>query len=254
GTNVVQHIILFRPTDPRELRPVKLDFRASDQLIEVKRGIESPQGQPVRFRNTVYVVCRYCAARSGHILRNDIRVPGNIFSDETRHVARPQIVTAACGGTDDEPDGLPLVVRSLSEQIRAPADQQRKKEHEGTLLCSGLKPRRSRWVLVTGFHLKFLKGSAILIRSGSVYLHPDKFFHLLHHVGRRGHHLFSQGFQLLTRGRVDIQPPLLRFRQKRGIIDRFVEGVANDFDSVGGNARRKNDGTTELVGSDHHFG
>src|SRR5262249_4118278 len=92
------------------------------------------------------------------------------FSDETRHVPRPQIVTAACGGTDDEPDRLPLVVRSLGEQIGAPADQQRKKEEQGTLLCSCLKPRRSRWVLVTGFHLKCLKGSAILIRSGSVLL------------------------------------------------------------------------------------
>src|SRR5262247_2922779 len=86
GSNIVQHIILFRRTDPGELCPVKFDFGTGDQLIEVERGIESTQGQPVGFRNTVDVVCRYCSARARHILRDDIRISGYVLTDETRDV------------------------------------------------------------------------------------------------------------------------------------------------------------------------
>src|SRR4030095_5662624 len=140
--NIMQDIILFRGTDPGELCPVKLDFGAADKLVEVERGIKSTQRQSIRFSNGIDVVCRHRPARSRHVLRDDIGVPWNIFTDKTRHVARPEVVATSCRGANDEPDGFPLIVGSLGEEIHAPARQQRKKEERSTLLRSWRKPNR----------------------------------------------------------------------------------------------------------------
>src|SRR5215510_2907510 len=55
------------------------------------------------------MICSYQTGRSGHILHNDARIPGNVFSHLTPDGPRIGVEPASGTEADDNPDGLSLV-------------------------------------------------------------------------------------------------------------------------------------------------
>src|SRR5258708_34006682 len=58
GADVDELFDLCRGAEPDKLRPIELNFFFSDQLIEIKAGSHSSEGEPVGLSNFVKVVSR----------------------------------------------------------------------------------------------------------------------------------------------------------------------------------------------------
>src|SRR4029077_7589569 len=67
---------LHRRTDPTVLRPIELNFLASDELIEIKRGKYPSERKSVRVGNTICMVCRDDGAGTGHVWTIKVGLPG----------------------------------------------------------------------------------------------------------------------------------------------------------------------------------
>src|SRR5262245_48207090 len=89
GSDEMKHFVFFRRADPGEPRPVEFYFRASDQLVEIKRRIESADRKTVGFRKPVDVVCRYASARAPHVLLHDRLMTGGMLADMLRYQTLP---------------------------------------------------------------------------------------------------------------------------------------------------------------------
>src|SRR5919106_5529046 len=101
--------ILLRRADPGKFGPVELDFRPPYELIEIERRVERAHRQSVRFGNTIKVIGADDPTRSGHVLRDNGWISGDMLSDMPRRQTRPEIVSAAGGRGDDDSDRLTLI-------------------------------------------------------------------------------------------------------------------------------------------------
>ena len=63
----------------------------------------------------------FMGSGAGHILYNDVRVPGNVLGHMAGENARVLIVKAARGKTNDDADGFVLVERRSLSLCRAAA-------------------------------------------------------------------------------------------------------------------------------------
>jgi hypothetical protein len=86
-------------------------------LIEIKRRIDSAEGQAIGLGDAVDIVGPDDVPRSGHVLHDDGWVPGNILDDVTCREPRPEIVAAAHGGSDDHGDGFALIEGRLGRRL-----------------------------------------------------------------------------------------------------------------------------------------
>src|SRR5262245_60583829 len=75
--NIMQDVILLRRPDPGKLCPVKLGFRATDKLVEIKCRIKSAERQTVGFGYSINVIRGYGSTCPRHVLRHHLGVPRN---------------------------------------------------------------------------------------------------------------------------------------------------------------------------------
>jgi hypothetical protein len=107
-------ITLYGRADEEEFSPVKFDFRAPDELIEVKsRDDGADHRQTVGLGHIIKVVGRDLVARAGHVLDDGLRVSGDVLDYVGGNNTRPLIVESAGSRAGDDPDGLSLVERLL---------------------------------------------------------------------------------------------------------------------------------------------
>ena len=116
GAHVEQMFTRRRRTDECVFRPIVLDFLAPDQLIEVKRGRDPAERQPVGLGHAGDVVRGDHRACPRHILHDEDWITGNIFAHVLRDQPWPKVVHIAGGIAGDDTNCFALKVWRLGER------------------------------------------------------------------------------------------------------------------------------------------
>ena len=78
-----------------KLAQIELSLFAPDKLIDVDAVQGHPYCQTIGLRDAEYMVGRDDRARTGHVLRNDFGLTGNIFAHVSGKQPRPSVVKSA---------------------------------------------------------------------------------------------------------------------------------------------------------------
>jgi len=85
-------------------------------LIEINRRQDGAEGEPVRFGDVIEIVRRDDRRSAWHVLHQDRRITRNVFAIVTGQDPRPQVIAAAGGRADHDPDRLALVEGRLGRR------------------------------------------------------------------------------------------------------------------------------------------
>ena len=113
GAHVHETVRAYRTADPIEFRPVELNLGSFGKLFEVKRGINRPQGQAVRFGEIVNLICADQPGRSRNVLNDDVGTSRNVLRHEFRDEAWIKIINVARLGSRNYRNCLALIKRRL---------------------------------------------------------------------------------------------------------------------------------------------
>src|SRR5262245_10443951 len=116
-------MILCRDADVPELQRVKLDAWLAQQLLQKEATDKMADGEPVRLGDLINVIGRDHAPRPSHIVDDEDRIAGDIFSHMASDQAGISVVTAACREADYEADRLALIEVRLCSHAFGTAQQ-----------------------------------------------------------------------------------------------------------------------------------
>src|SRR5919108_2549778 len=109
-------VTAIRRSQVNEFVDVVQNSSLADDSSRHQRGKHTADGQPVRTRCSINVVCGFPTSAAGHVLDHDCRISWDVLAQKRYNRSYAQVCRAAGIGSRYHTDGLILIKGSLSDR------------------------------------------------------------------------------------------------------------------------------------------